>query len=143
MFPDLPGKSLVCAGLVPEGGEEGASAAAPDTAFTQGSGLGVRRGRWWQGICLPPEALSKLSAPVTSRAEARETVLGRTGGNRKYCVTSLRTQFCSPSFSPGGIAGILVLAPLVVFRKCVNVSSPGCDRKGKGADSQSPLGKLK
>lgn len=42
-------------------------------------------------IVLPPGALSKLSAPVTSRAKARETVLGRTGGNRKYCVTSLRT----------------------------------------------------
>lgn len=44
-------------------------------------------------IVLPWEAISKLSAPVTSRAEAHETALGRIGGNRKYCVTSLRTQF--------------------------------------------------
>lgn len=44
-------------------------------------------------IVLPRGAISKLSAPVTSRAESHETALGRTGGNQKYCVTSLRTQF--------------------------------------------------
>lgn len=94
-------------------------------------------------IVLLRGAVSKLSAPVTSRAEAHETALGRTGGNRKYCVTSLRTLFCSPSLSPEGISGILVLTPLVVFRKCVIVSSPRCDIKGKGADSQVTTWKVK
>lgn len=47
-------------------------------------------------IVLPRGAVSKLSAPVTPRAEAHEAALGSTGGNRKYWVTSLRAQFVCP-----------------------------------------------